>query len=207
MTRSSVTETGVTEESGGYCFGYGSLANAETHSFEIIGMMSLRGWRRSWAHWVTSSDRKATSLTIVPSGTSDVLGALLRVPASGWAGLAERENGYDLSFLDPSLIEEHPSRFSTTETCQTYISRQENRGGDDHPIFLSYIDTVAQGFLRVGGEDAAGTFFNTTDGWSTPVLNDRAAPRYPRATVLSHSEQSLVDDALAGLAVRWSETL
>ena len=37
----------------------------------------------------------------------------------------------------------------------------------------------------------------TTDGWHVPVLDDRAAPRYPRAQTLTDRERILVDDALA----------
>ena len=46
-------------------------------------------------------------------------------------------------------------------------------------------------------------FFATTDGWETPILNDRAAPQYPRAKLLSAQETALVDQhlALRGAAV------
>jgi hypothetical protein len=61
---------------------------------------------------------------------------------------------------------------------------------------------VVQGFLHEFGEAGVAAFFDTTDGWDTPVLNDRAAPRYPRHKVLSAAETALVDDHLARLSAR-----
>lgn len=43
-----------------------------------------------------------------------------------------------------------------------------------HLILLSYLDVVVQEYLRVFGIDGLSHFFDTTDGWDTPVLNDRA---------------------------------
>jgi hypothetical protein len=44
-------------------------------------------------------------------------------------------------------------------------------------------------------------FFATTEGWDSPVLDDRAAPRYPRARHLEADERALVDSHLAALGV------
>ena len=68
---------------------------------------------------------------------------------------------------------------------------------EDHPILLSYIDAVLQGYLREFGEDGAAHFVHTTDGWDMPVKNDRATPIYPRAQTLSAHERAFVDDMLA----------
>jgi len=62
---------------------------------------------------------------------------------------------------------------------------------------LSYLDVVVQGFVHEFGTAGAKAFFETTDGWDTPVLDDRAAPIYPRAQTLSAEEQALTDRLLA----------
>jgi hypothetical protein len=72
----------------------------------------------------------------------------------------------------------------------------------DHAILLSYLDVVVQGFLKEFGESGVTRFFDTTDGWNTPVLNDRNDPRYPRAQVLSTAETALVDHHLNRLSAR-----
>jgi hypothetical protein len=70
---------------------------------------------------------------------------------------------------------------------------------DDHPILLSYIDVVVQGYLHMHGHDGVAHFFETTDGWDTLILNDRADPIYPRHQTLSAQERDLVDSHLAAV--------
>ena len=65
-----------------------------------------------------------------------------------------------------------------------------------HPILLSYLDVVIQGYLRHFGPDGVARFVATTEGWNAPVLNDRAAPLYPRAQRLTAAETGLVDTIL-----------
>ena len=48
----------------------------------------------------------------------------------------------------------------------------------------------------------AAAFFDTTDGWDTPVLDDRAAPLYPRAQTLTRQERGLTDALLAQVQQR-----
>ena len=64
-----------------------------------------------------------------------------------------------------------------------------------HPVLLSYLDVVVQGFVQEFGESGAVRFFDTTAGW-TAVHDDRAAPLYPRHQVLTGKERRLVDDLL-----------
>ena len=66
----------------------------------------------------------------------------------------------------------------------------------DHVILRSYLDVVMQGFLHVFGSDGAAQFVRTTDGWDIPIRDDRAAPIYPRAQVLTAEETALVDALL-----------
>jgi hypothetical protein len=43
-------------------------------------------------------------------------------------------------------------------------------------------------------------FFDSTHGWHTPVLDDRAAPRYPRHQPPCPEAQALTDHHLARVA-------
>jgi hypothetical protein len=49
-----------------------------------------------------------------------------------------------------------------------------------HPVLLSYLDVVVQGYLQEFDEAGVAHFFDTTDGWDAPLLDDRTHPHYPR---------------------------
>ena len=120
-----------------------------------------------------------------------ILGLLAEVPGGDWAALDARETGYERH----PIIAEGPGG---PEAAQVYAVPMEGRGkGSAHPILQSYLDCVVQGFLREFGPEGAVAFFDTTDGWQTPILDDRAAPRYPRAQSLTPQERAFVDAALA----------
>ena len=75
-------------------------------------------------------------------------------------------------------------------------------GPEKHPILLSYLDVVVQGYLDVFGRTGVEAFFATTDGWDIEVLNDRKAPRYPRAQPLCDALQALTDQHMQSIGVR-----
>jgi hypothetical protein len=83
-----------------------------------------------------------------------------------------------------------------------YTIPEGKHGAPDrtHPVLLSYIDVVVQGYLNEFGEDGVAEFFRTTDGWDAPIAGDRKAPRYARHQVLSRRERALVDRWLDELA-------
>jgi len=56
-----------------------------------------------------------------------------------------------------------------------------------------------QGYLQEFGQDGVQNFFQTTDGWDAPILNDRAAPLYPRHQRLCAAEQAMIDSHLKDL--------
>ena len=171
-----------------YFFGYGSLVNRDTHTYPGAEKARLAGWRRTWVHvepWPVAV------LTAVAAPGSEIDGLIARVPDSDWAALDERERNYErlpapeqvthgLSGpLDIAVYAVHPDLHGVTESPA--------------PILMSYLDVVVQGYLREFGPDGAAHFFETTDGWHTPVLNDRTAPRYPRHKVLLDDERAVVD--------------
>lgn len=175
-----------------YFFGYGSLVNAATHDFSDPRPAVLRGWRRAWRH---TDLREVAFLTAIPDPETEIEGMIAHVPGGDWVALDQREWAYD--------------RIPATEAVTHAVPREieiavyavpESRHTSDrtlYPILMSYLDVVVQGYLREFGEGGADRFFATTDGWDAPILNDRAAPRYPRNQQLNAAETRFVDDRLA----------
>ena len=175
-----------------YFFGYGSLVNRDTHDFAEAHTARLRGWKRVWRH---TSLRPVAFLTVVPDEDSEIDGLIAAVPGDDWAALDERERAYN------RVAAAHQVTHALTHKPEIAVySIPDGAHGHPtqaHPALLSYIDVVIQGYLREFGEDGARAFFNTTDGWDTPVLDDRADPVYPRHKVLAPDERCFVDDQLA----------
>lgn len=172
-----------------FFFGYGSLVNRATHSYPEAHPATVIGWRRIWRH---TALRPVAYLSAEPAEGVEIQGLVASVPNADWAALDEREAAYDRHVLPPQGIL-HP--VGREIDVQIYAVPQSNAAAPTvrHPVLLSYLDVVAQGFLHEFGEEGLARFFATTEGWDAPVLNDRAAPRYPRAQVLAPDETRLVD--------------
>ncbi len=174
-----------------FFFGYGSLVNRSTHIYDHAHPARIRGWRRAWRH---TELRDVAFLTAVPDPAAEIDGLIAAVPGSDWQALDDREHGYDR--LKASDVF-HP--VSAELDVHIYAIAHDKHGmpSDPHPILLSYLDVVVQGYLREFGEDGVTSFFESTDGWSAPIHNDRDDPRYSRHQPLSSDERTLVDDHLA----------
>lgn len=172
-------------------FGYGSLVNLATHAYADPRPARLQGWRRVWRH---TRLREAAYLSVEPAPDSTIDGIVARVPGADWQSLDAREAAYLRHDVTHAVRHDGPP----APTAVYQVSPQHiSVPGAAHPILLSYIDVVVQGFLRVYGHQGVADFFATTGGWDTPILNDRAAPVYPRAQVLTGAETALVDQHLA----------
>lgn len=182
-----------------FFFGYGSLVNAKTHSYTSTHPATLNGWQRVWRH---TSARDLAFLSVTSAPGAQIKGLIAKVPDADWDALDIRETGYFRSPLDPASIS-HSADAPDIEIYQTHPSPDPTQ---PHPILLSYIDVVVQGFLEVFGEDGAAHFFDTTQGWDAPVLNDRSTPQYPRAQTLEPAQTALVDHHLARLSARVENT-
>lgn len=164
-------------------FGYGSLVNAATHDYPNTRPATLRGWRRVW---VQSSTRNIAFLSVKPDPLSMISGLIADIGDLGWDILDQREAAYDRQILQTE-------GFEGVTLYQAKPSAMAPLGGGQ-PILLSYLDCVVQGFHTIYGIDGVRDFFRSTTGWDTPILNDRAAPIYPRAQVLSDAETACTDD-------------
>ncbi|NVO56480.1 gamma-glutamylcyclotransferase [Rhodobacteraceae bacterium B1Z28] len=171
-----------------YFFGYGSLVNLATHDFPDPRPACLKGWRRAWRH---TDLRPVAFLTAIPDPESEIEGMIAHVPKNDWAALDEREWAYDRIPATHSIT--HPLTHDVDIAVYAVSQGRHNDPSNRHPLLLSYIDVVVQGYLRAFGPEGVDRFFATTDGWDAPILNDRAEPRYPRHQRLKTAETELVD--------------
>ncbi|SEP78295.1 gamma-glutamylcyclotransferase family protein [Thalassovita taeanensis] len=175
-----------------FFFGYGSLVNRATHDYGNAHQASARGWRRVWRH---TALRPVAFLTAVPDPDTRIDGLIAGVPNGDWRALDAREHAYDR--IDLTELPDHPLPFPPRVAIYSIPPGKHGTPTMAHPILLSYLDVVVQGYLREFGEAGVARFFDTTDGWSAPILDDRAAPHYPRHQPLDPAETTLVDDMLA----------
>ena len=180
-----------------FFFGYGSLVNRATHAYTNAHPATARGWRRVWRH---TPIRPAAFLTVHRAPGHAIRGLVAPVPAGDWQALDAREQGYDRVAAGGDIA--HPLPHAPEVALYVSPPGKHAAPAGPHPILLSYLDVVVQGFVREFGAAGAAHFFDTTDGWDAPVLDDRAAPRYPRHQALSTAERRVVDAHLADRGVR-----
>ena len=168
-------------------FGYGSLVNRATHDYPRATTAQVQGWRRVWTH---TKLRKLAFLSVHPAPGAQIDGLIAAVPGHDWDALDTRERAYDRHLV--------PDHSTSLDQVHIYAVTPDHIDAPDarHPILLSYIDVVVQGFLREFGVEGAVRFFETTDGWDTPILDDRTAPLYPRHQRLTPEETAFVDTQL-----------
>lgn len=177
-----------------YFFGYGSLVNRRTHGYGDAAPAQLSGWRRIWRH---TGLRPVAFLTVIPDASAEIDGLVARIDGTDWSALDERERAYDRV---KAITIRHA--IPQVEDVQVYTIPDGKHAAatEAHPVLLSYLDTVVQGFLDEFGEDGVARFFATTAGWDAPIADDRSRPLYPRHQVLTTRERALVDNHLADLA-------
>ena len=167
-------------------FGYGSLVNLSTHDYQEPRPALLSGWRRVWQSTTT---REVAYLSVIPDDQSEIAGVVARVPNADWAALDEREAAYRRH----DVTDQTKHNGLQTATAVYQVNQTLHAGPSvSHPILLSYLDVVVQGYLQMFGTAGVAAFFETTDGWG-PVWDDRSAPRYPRHQKLNKGETALVD--------------
>lgn len=169
-------------------FGYGSLVNLATHDYPSVEKATLKGWRRVWKN---HRDISVAFLSVEQHDTT-LHGITAAVPNADWAALDEREHAY--------LRRDVSDQFANQTAVYEGNPERTAPAGADHPILLSYLDVVIAGYTALMGPDGPAHFFETTTGWA-PILDDRAAPQYPRAQPLTDPIRETVDAALKQLGI------
>lgn len=171
-------------------FGYGSLVNLATHEYAAPRPAMLRGWRRVWRQ----TERRALAyLSVERCEGAEIAGVVAAVPGADWAALDAREAAY--LRRDVTEVVSHDGPKAAVAAYE--VDPTEHDPARQHPILLSYLDVVVQGYLRMYGEAGVEAFFDTTTGWGTPIVDDRSAPRYPRHQVLTPEELRLTERHLS----------
>lgn len=179
-----------------YFFGYGSLVNVKSHSYPNPLPATLNGWRRAW---VATARERFVLLSGVRAPGHSIKGLIAAVPGADWAALDLREEGYARLPASDDVAHALPT---PPEIAVYAVDAANIHDSTVHMILLSYLDVVVQGFHQVYGVDGVRHFFDTTDNWQTPILNDRADPIYPRHQRLTAEQTALVDAHLARLAAQ-----
>lgn len=179
-----------------YFFGYGSLVNTKSHTYENAQPATLKGWRRAW---VATARYPVVLLSAVRAPGQSIQGLIAAVPGADWAALDERERGY--ARLAASEHIDHPLPRNTDISVYA-VAPDHIHDSDSHMILLSYLDVVVQGFHEVYGTSGVQHFFDTTDNWHTPILDDRSEPIYPRKQRLTQEQTHLVDENLNRLSAQ-----
>ncbi|SDO37671.1 ChaC-like protein [Lutimaribacter pacificus] len=180
-----------------FFFGYGSLVNRATHTFADAHRARVRGWRRAWRG---TPQRAVAFLTAVPDPAAQIDGLIAAVPGESWAALDERERAYDRVHVGDDV--HHPLPHRPQIAIYAIPDGGHHAPSDDHPILLSYVDVVMQGYFNEFGAEGVAAFLASTDGWASPVMDDRADPIYPRHRALAASERRMVDGALEQAGAR-----
>jgi len=177
-----------------FIFGYGSLVNRGTHGYGDAAPATLNGWRRRWC---STPARDVAYLSVWRLPGAQIDGLVARVGPQEWAALDSREEAYERQNVLPEV---EPAPGHAKSLIAFSVPESNVLRAVDHPIYLSYVDVVVQGYLDVFGQRGAAAFFDTTDGWDRPILDDRAAPMYPRHQKLEPEEKRFVDNHLARLS-------
>ena len=171
-----------------FVFGYGSLVNRGTHAWREVHAARLPGWRRAWQH---AEGRGTAFLAAVPAGPDDAIdGVIAAVPEGDWAALDRREASYERAFATGI---EHGVAEATDIHLYRVPPDRHRPASVRHPVLLSYLDVVVEGYLAEYGPGGVDRFFATTEGWDAPIRDDRAAPVYPRAAAASDRARRAVD--------------
>ena len=174
-----------------FFFGYGSLVNRATHSYDHAHRASAKGWRRAWRY---TRHRQVAFLTAIPCPDSRIDGLMAEVPNGDWIALDEREYAYDR--VPASSHVDHPYELPHEVSIYAIPDGEHYMPTEEHPILWSYLGTVIQGYLNEFGEDGVRAFFDTTSGWDAPILDDRTQPIYPRTQSLTQRENTVLESEM-----------
>ena len=185
--------------------GYGSLMNSDSRSrhsgIPHDGVeVEVFGFERGW---ITRSEPELQTYVGAYHKTDGWLNAQL-VPTLLDPALQKREQDYRFT---PVTIDQLHFELADdlTERLIDWLKLRDiwiceslkvEPSSADYPVHQSYIDTCLAGCLELGGEAAVRRFIASTTGWQHHRVNDREAPRYPRAAVVNPAYFAVIDQLL-----------
>lgn len=181
-------------------FGYGSLVNRATHRTAVLHAVParLKGWRRLWRPRPDMPGFPAALLSIRPEPMAFCDGLVVLDRAENLAAVDAREARYRRVAIDAGSLET-ATPLPDGLPLYLYVAQTDVPPHPEPPkILRSYLDAVLQGFLAEHGEAGVRRFLAETEGFSTPVHDDRSLPVYPRAVELAAHEAALFETLLAG---------
>jgi hypothetical protein len=193
-------------ESENYVVGFGSLLSDDSRRrFSDINCQAIpvviSGWRRAWM--TRSLDEQQTHLSALVDEGASFNAALLPIEQIS-PQLIRREQDYEFVKVDsrqlsvavnqPLLDFSYELANKNLWICQT---KKSESASPNYPICQTYLDTCLAGCLEIGMRGFCLEFLQSTAGWDAGWINDRLAPRYPRAAIISHETQHLIDEMLA----------
>lgn len=170
-------------------FGCRSLVNGDTHAMAPLVPARLPGWRRVR---IRTPLRPVPFLSVEPLAGGFVAGVL--APVADWPALDLREAAYLRHRVTVEAGGPRPAQVCAVPAPGATLAPA--------PLLLVYVETVAAGFAQLFGPGAIAAFVATTHGWDAPLLDDRAAPRYPRFRPLSTEGRAALHAALAAAGAR-----
>jgi hypothetical protein len=153
------------------------------------------------AEYLKEAFGKVCVLTVERCEGVELDGILLLENSENLERYDKREIGYRRERIEHERISIDSSPEAGARLPDEYYvytsERQHHRpGNDEFPILRSYVDCVLAGYLEVWGRSGTERFVESTQGWEAPILDDRAAPIYPRAVTLPRSDRQVIDEIL-----------
>ena len=165
-----------------YILGYGSLissqSRAKTGETGRVWPVKLQGYERSWA--VMSPALGMSSVAVMQAADKACNGVLIEVAEDQFPLFDEREQGYQRSQIAQHQLLPYHDESLPEGTYWVYHAEEVVAPCHVYPIVLSYVDVILSGCLE-HGEHFARDFIELTQGWRSPLINDRPTPIYPRA--------------------------
>ncbi|EAQ65069.1 hypothetical protein MED121_10125 [Marinomonas sp. MED121] len=171
----------MTDKNRHFIFGYGSLINAtsraKTGETGQVWPVKIAGYQRNWS--VMSTEFGMSSVAVIPLKGAYCNGVLIEINESEIPSFDERERGYERSQIQSEQLSAYQGQALPKGTIWIYHSHEIAQPTQECPIALSYVDVILSGCLELG-ESFVQDFLSLTQGWHSPLINDRQTPRYPR---------------------------
>lgn len=185
--------------------GYGSLMSRDSRQtysgiFHEGILVNVSGYCRGW---ITRSIAEQQTYVGAVAEHGASLNAQL-IPVNLDPALADREKDYRFEKVPARQITSafsgslHEALVNWLQQRPVYICRTlgSETAEASYPIHQSYVDTCMAGCMEAGGVEAAERFVQQTAHWNAHLINDRAAPKYPRSAKISHTVQQSIDKIL-----------